>query len=96
MRKRVFLAACVLLVAGLAYFLRVGDTGRIGTGYAAEQTCACLFISHRALESCRLDLEPLAQRLVTIEPGDGEVTARSFGVVATARYDQRFGCSLQK
>ncbi len=68
---------------------------RIGAGYVAEQTCACLFVSKRALPSCRGDLEPLAQRLVRIRAGAEEVSASAFGVAtATARYDARFGCGL--
>jgi hypothetical protein len=69
--------------------------GVIGSGYAAQQTCACLFVSGRPLESCKHDLEPLAQKIVTVTPGDQEVTARVFGLMrARARYEPRFGCSL--
>lgn len=31
----------------------VSELAQIGAGYAAEQTCACLFVSGRSLESCR-------------------------------------------
>lgn len=72
------------------------DLAFIGAGYAAEQTCSCLFVSRRTLESCRSDLEPLARWVVSMRPGADEVTARAFGFsTATARYEKRFGCTLQ-
>lgn len=96
-RKRLWkrLVTAALLV-GLAWAaVHYGRLGRIGSGYAAQQTCACLFVSGRALESCEHDLEPLAQKLVTVTPGDGEVTARVFGIMrARARYEAGFGCTL--
>ena|SRR6185295_1051326 len=89
----------VVLVGGgaLAWrLLHLSELSVIGAGYGAEQTCACLFISGRTLESCKTDLEPLAQKLVSFKIGDHEVTARSFGVAtATAKHEPGFGCSLQ-
>jgi hypothetical protein len=97
-RKRVFLGVLgLLLVAGAVGWrvFRVSDMATIGAGYAAEQTCACLFVAHRALPSCLTDLEPLAQRLISVQPGDNQVTASGFGLAtATARYEKGFGCSL--
>jgi len=75
---------------------RVSELAEIGAGYAAEQTCACLFISGRTLESCRKDLDPLAQWLVSMHPGPHQVTATCLGVATvTARYEKGFGCMLQ-
>src|SRR5215510_14463170 len=74
----------------------ISDLAFIGAGYAAEQTSSCLFVSRRTPESCRSDLEPLARWLVSMRLGSGEVTARAFGFsTATARYEERFGCTLQ-
>jgi hypothetical protein len=82
-----------LVLAGAAIHFR--PLGVIGSGYAAQQTCACLFIAGRELESCRRDLEPLAQKIISITPGDHEVTARALGVIrARARYQDGFGCAL--
>jgi hypothetical protein len=68
----------------------------IGTGYAAQQTCACLFVSGRPLDSCLGDLEPLARKLISVHPGTAEVTASGFALeTATARYEKGFGCSLR-
>ncbi len=91
--KRIALAVFLAVLAGTALYYR--RLGVIGAGYAAEQTCACLFVSNRALDSCKRDLEPLAQKIVRIFPGDREVTARVLGVIrARARYEAGFGCTL--
>jgi hypothetical protein len=100
-RKRLALGAVVVVVVAVAVAVawrvfRVPLLVNIGTGYAAQQTCACLFVSGRTLESCVGDLEPLAQKLISIHPGTAEVTASSFGLAtATARYEKGFGCSLR-
>jgi hypothetical protein len=88
----------LLLVAGVVAWrvLRVTLLLNIGTGYAAQQTCACLFVSHRVLDSCLGDLEPLARKLISVDPGAAEVTASGlFLETATARYEDGFGCSLR-
>ena len=96
MRKRIVLAVAALLLAGGGFaFAHFAPLGRIGAGYAAEQTCACLFVSGRALESCRGDLDPLARKLVSIDVGKDEVRARSAGLLhARARFDAATGCTL--
>jgi hypothetical protein len=98
-RKRILAGvAAIIVVAGVVAWqkLRLGEMAHIGAGYAAEQTCACVFISKRALASCVNDLEPLAQKVVSVRVGDGEVTASALLVgAATARYEEAFGCSLR-
>src|SRR5688572_12337784 len=89
----------VAVIAGLEMWrrLRLSDLLHIGAGYAAEQTCACVFISHRTPESCMTDLEPLAVRFVSVRVGTDEVIARTLGLRrAVARYEQGFGCSLRE
>src|SRR5258706_12833380 len=98
-RKRLALGVVVLLLiaAVIAWRgFRVPLLLNIGTGYAAQQTCACLFVSGRTIESCLGDLDPLARRLISIHPGTAEVTASGFVLEkATARYENGFGCSLR-
>ena len=98
-RKRLVLGAVVLLLVAIVVawrVLRVSLLLNIGTGYAAQQTCACLFVSGRTLESCLGDLEPLARKLISVHPGTAEVTASGFALdTATARYEKGFGCSLR-
>ena len=98
-RKRLVLGAVVVLLVAVAVAWRVFRVPlmlNIGTGYAAQQTCACLFVSGRTLDSCLGDLEPLARKLISIHPGTAEVTASGFALeTATAHYDKGFGCSLR-
>src|SRR5689334_15025560 len=98
-RKRLALAAVVFLLVAIVVAWRVFRVPlllNIGTGYAAQQTCACLFISGRAIESCLGDLDPLARKLISVHPGTAEVTASGFFFeTATARYEKGFGCSLR-
>lgn len=98
-RKRLALGAVVLLLVAVIVAWRVFRVPlmlNIGTGYAAQQTCACLFVSARTLESCLGDLDPLARKLISIHPGTAEVTASGFYLTtAIARYESGFGCSLR-
>lgn len=96
----IFGVLAVAVIAGLVVAwqkLRLSDLVYIGAGYAAQQTCACVFISHRTLASCLTDLDPLAQRLVSVRVGTDEVTAHTLRLSkAVARYEQGFGCSLRE
>jgi hypothetical protein len=98
-RKRLILGVVVVLLVAVVVAWRVFRVPlllNIGTGYAAQQTCACLFISGRTIESCLGDLEPLARKLISITPGTAEVTASGLILeTATARYEKGFGCSLR-
>jgi hypothetical protein len=85
----------VAIIAAWSVF-RVSELAQIGAGYAAEQTCACLFVGGRSLESCRGDLDPLTHWFVSVRLGPDQVTASSLGLAkATARYEKNFGCTLQ-
>jgi hypothetical protein len=102
MRKPLWLATGTLVVVFVAAvgawrLLHLSQLAQIGTGYAAQQTCACLFISLRSPESCHRDLDPLARWFVSVKPTTDEVTARVFGVArAVAHYQGGFGCSLKE
>ena len=87
----------ILLAAAFAWrTFRVSALLEAGAGYSAQQTCACLWVSGRALESCKTDLDPLARKLVSIRVGTNEVTASGLGIAtATATYEKGFGCSLR-
>ena len=98
-RKRIALGVIVFLLVAIVVAWRVFRVPllvNIGTGYAAQQTCACLFVSGRTIESCLGDLEPLARKLISVHPGNAEVTASSLVLAtATAHYEKGFGCSLR-
>src|SRR4051812_46430211 len=98
MRKALLLVPAVLLVGLVVAYrlLHVSDLAPIGAGYVAQQTCACLFVSGRSLESCRGDLDPLARTFVSVTAGPTQVKARSFMMAsASARYEKGYGCSLE-
>jgi len=90
-------ALVVLLGAAVAWKrYRVSTLLETGVGYSAQQTCACLWVSGRPLESCKTDLDPLARKLVSMQVGTNEVTASGFGLAtATSSYEKGFGCSLR-
>ncbi len=87
----------IALAAAFAWRqFRVSDLLTSGAGYSAQQTCACLWVSGRTLESCTTDLDPLARKLVSVRVGSNEVTASAMGLTtATATYEKGFGCSLR-
>jgi hypothetical protein len=98
MRKRLLLGTAIVIAATVLVvrFLHVAELIHIGAGYTAEQTCACVFVSHRSSESCRGDLEPMARFFVSVTLGPDEVTSRSFFMSrATAHYEKTFGCTLE-
>jgi hypothetical protein len=83
------------LVVGVFFAARhLRRLALIGVGYAAQQTCSCLFVSGRPLASCRTDLDPLAQRIVTLHPMANGVTATTPASSATSAFDPVFGCML--
>jgi hypothetical protein len=87
----------VLVVAALVAWRAFGltDLVHIGTGYTAQQICACLNVSGRSLESCKTDLDPLARRLMSVRVRPDGVTASAFGLAtANARFEKEYGCSL--
>jgi hypothetical protein len=98
MRKRLLLAAGVVIVlAVIAAAVWLPPLARIGVGYTAQQTCACLFVSHRSADDCHRDLEPLARLLISVEVRPDEVATGSFGLArARATYQRGLGCTLKE
>src|SRR6266404_5425908 len=81
MRKRVLLAAAIV-IAGTVLVVRllhVADLIHIGAGYTAEQTCACVFVSHRSPESCRGTLDAVGAGVVSLKVGDRVLALTRFG-----------------
>jgi len=99
MRKWIALAGALVAcgVAFLIAWLHLPRLVGIGPGYSAEVACACVFVSGRTPASCAGDMDPLAQKLVSVSIATENrlVTARSLGLVRrTARYRDGYGCSL--
>lgn len=99
-RKRwIWTAGLGALALGLglgAWSLR-NDLGyaRIAAGYAAKQTCSCLHVSGRSLESCVSDFPDDAREQISLAQDGATVRASVlFGSIkASARYEEGFGCS---
>lgn len=69
---------------------------RIATAYAAKQTCSCLNVSGRELESCLADFPSEGQGLIDVKPQGQSVRASVlFGAISSsAAYDQNYGCQI--
>lgn len=100
-RKRwIVLAAAVLLIGGGAAYALTGPVPylNLATGYVAQQTCACRYVSERALESCLADYPADAVASMNISTSDEEksVSASVLGDLFSARavYDEEFGCTI--
>jgi hypothetical protein len=91
-------AIAALVVLGATAWAVKDDVAyaRIATGYAAKQTCSCVHLSGRGLDSCVSDFPEDAREQITIAQ-DGAMTRASvlFGAIsAEARFDNDFGCTL--
>jgi hypothetical protein len=98
MRGKGLLIGAGVLVAIVAVALFAGRdtwaTAKIGTVYVAKQTCSCLFVAGRPMESCRTDYDPEALKPLTVETSDSgvKVSALAGLVSAQAKFEPGFGC----
>ena len=71
MRGKGLLIGAGVLVAIVGVALYVGRdtwaTANLGTVYVAKQTCSCLFVAGRPMDSCRTDYDPAAIKPLTVE-----------------------------
>lgn len=91
-----------LLVVVLVLLLGIGvwggrdtlATARIGTTYVAKQTCSCLFVAERPLDSCRTDYDDEAVRSLDVVTSDSSVTVSALGglISSRAEFEQGYGC----
>ena len=99
-RKRIWvgvLAAAVLAIGAGAWASRGQvDYANIATGYAAKQTCSCLHVSERKLDSCIADFPEDARENITITQDGNSVHASVlFGAIsAEAIYEEEYGCRI--
>ncbi|MBY0569371.1 MAG: hypothetical protein K2P70_18830 [Hyphomonadaceae bacterium] len=100
-RKRWFviggLALAAVVLSSVAWSLRDDLAyAKLATGYAAKQTCSCLHITGRTLDSCMADFPEDARSMIAIEQSGSSVRASVlFGAVgATATYSQEYGCTF--
>jgi hypothetical protein len=95
------LAVVALIGFGVFALQRPLAYARVATSYAAQQTCACLYVSGREMASCLGDFPEDAVSQMTIVTADDGVSAHAVRVSALAglikaeaTYDSGFGCSL--
>ena len=98
MRGKGLLIGGVVVVAVVAGAMWAGrDTwaaARIGATYVAKQTCSCLFVAGRPMDSCRTDYDLAAIKPLTVEKTEHgvKVSALAGMVSAQAEFEQGFGC----
>jgi hypothetical protein len=91
------LLAIVAVIAFGAWSMRDDVAyARIATGYAAKQTCSCLHVSGRTLESCLSDFPENERGRIQVAEADGAVRASVlFGAIsAEAAFEDGFGCAI--
>jgi hypothetical protein len=100
-RKRWFLIGAVALAGvalpGLVWSLQDEYAyARIATGYAAKQTCSCLNVSGREMQSCMADYPADAQGMISVKQEGSAVRASVlFGAIsAEATYEDGYGCII--
>ncbi len=91
------LAASALVIGAGAWASR-GQVAyaTIATGYAAKQTCSCLHVSERTLNSCIADFPEEARENITItQDGNAVHASVLFGAIgAEAIYEEEYGCRI--
>ena len=101
-RRRWLIWAPVLLLcllAGSWLGLRYSSTGRqaaLATGYIAQVTCSCRFVSGRDMASCDTDREP-GTEVVEVEEDSAKRTITAKVPLLSrriSRFDPEYGCTL--
>lgn len=90
-------AGLLLLAGGAAYALRDDIAyAQVATGYAAKQTCSCVHVSGRSLDSCLGDFPEDARNQITVAPQGSRMRASVlFGVIhAEAEFEDGYGCRV--
>jgi hypothetical protein len=91
------LVVSVLVIGGAAWAAR-GPLAyaNVATGYAAKQTCSCIYVSGRTLDSCVADFPPEAGRNINVAVEGNTVRASVlFGVISSeSMYEEGFGCRI--
>ncbi|MCP4385249.1 MAG: hypothetical protein GY798_28210 [Hyphomicrobiales bacterium] len=77
------IAAVVVIGAGVLIAWEGVPTLRIATAYAAKQTCSCLFVSRRSLESCLADYDPSLARWFSWDAIERAVVVSFAGTISS-------------
>ena len=87
----------VALIAGGAYAAREPYAyARVATAYAAKQTCSCLHVSGRTMESCMAEFPQESRgQFSVISTGNRVHASVMFNAIsADAIYEETYGCRL--
>lgn len=86
----IVVAAGVAAWAGRDFYAQA----RIGTAYVAKQTCSCLFVARRSMDSCKTDYSPRDVEPLSWLTSDDSVTVSALGGIIAAKsvYEAGFGC----
>lgn len=89
-------ALTLVIVGGLFAARSLPAYANIASGYTAQQTCACLYVANRELESCLADFPADAISHITIETDEDRVRTSALAGMfkAEAVYEDGFGCSI--
>jgi hypothetical protein len=92
----VLVAALVVIGAGAWASRGQVAYAAIATGYAAKQTCSCLHVSGRPLESCLAEFPEEARNNITItQDGDTVRASVLFGAInSEAIFEEEYGCRI--
>lgn len=93
------LIGAVLLIGAGAWASR-GQVAyaEIATGYAAKQTCSCMHVSGRTLDSCMAEFPEEARNNIIVAQ-DGNIVRASvlFGAISSeAVYEEEYGCRITR
>jgi hypothetical protein len=89
--------ALLLIVAWAAWAARDQVAyAHIATGYAAKQTCSCLNVSGRSMESCLAEYPAdVRGEFEVADEGDRVRASVLFGAIsAEAEYEEGYGCRI--
>jgi hypothetical protein len=99
--KAPLISSCVCItLAACASSPKKSFVSNYSAGFAAKQTCSCLYVSRRTLDSCKSDydigLTPEIARSLSwaVTPTTVTVTSGDGAVSREARFDDGFGCHL--
>jgi len=86
-----------LLAAALIYARSLTPQLALATGYAARVACACRYIGHRDLRSCRTDFEPGMEAVRLSEDPTTKTVTAYVPLIArrSATYDPVLGCQAE-
>ena len=87
------------LVAGGWLGLKYSTTGRqaaLATGYIAQVTCSCRFVSGRDMASCDTDREPGTEVVQVEEDSANRTITAKVPLLSKriSRFDPEYGCTL--